>query len=42
MSQVENKTIVSRRKIEQKFKKENGVILKTNYGNLLSNFASHY
>lgn len=42
MSPAENKIIFSRRKMEQKFKEENGVILKTNYVNLLPNFASHY
>lgn len=43
MSPAENKTIFSRRKMEKKLKEEeNGVILKTNYVNLLPNFASHY
>ena len=42
MSPAENKIIFSRRKIDKKFKEENGVILKTNYVNLLPNFTSHY
>ena len=43
MSPAENKTILSRRKMEQKFKKkENDVTLKANHVNLLPNLVSHY